>query len=40
MSREESEVKQLRYERKRAVWRKANPARDTGITPEEIDPEG
>lgn len=40
MSREESELKQLAYERERALWRKQHPARQTGITAEEIDPEG
>jgi len=29
MTREESELKQLAYERDRALWRKAHPARET-----------
>lgn len=39
-SREESEMKQLAYERGRAKWRKAHPERDVGPVTEELDPEG
>jgi hypothetical protein len=39
MTREESELKQLAYERERAIYRKMHPAKETKRAAEDINPE-